>query len=89
MAVGSWLFVKELRSTWIERPQRTSLRIAGPGAARDRREFATEEELEDFLSSLAERLVAEGWILWHVDHDRRRTSPRRGPRITPDRRAES
>ena len=89
MAVGSWLFVKELRSTWVERPQRTSLRIAGPGAVRDRREFATEDELEEFLSSLAERLVAEGWILWHVDHDRRRASPRQGPRITPDRRAES
>jgi hypothetical protein len=89
MAGRSWLFVKELRSTWVERPQRRSLRVAGPGPARDRLEFATEHELEEFLTTLAERLVADGWILWHVDHDRRRAGRRRHPRISPDRRAES
>ena len=89
MAVGSWLFVKESRSTWVERSRRHALRIAGPGAARDLREFATEDELEDFLTSLADRLVAEGWILWHVDHDRRRAVRRRHPRLSPDRRAGS
>ena len=89
MAVGSWLFVDKSRSTWIERPQRNVLRIAGPGAARDLRQFATDDELEEFLTSLAERLVAEGWILWHVDYDRRRAVRRRRPRSSPDRRAES
>ena len=58
MAGGSWLFVKELKSTWIERPRRNVLRIAGPGALRDRREFTTADEIEDFLSSLVERLFA-------------------------------
>ena len=89
MAARSWLFVKDLRSTWVQRSRHTALRIAGPSATRDDHEFATEEELESFLSSLAERLVSEGWILWHVDHDRRQASRRRRPRITPDRRAES
>ena len=88
MAAGSWLFVDKLLSTWIERPRRNVLRIAGPGAARDLREFTTDDELEEFLTSLAERLVAEGWILWHVDHDRRRAVRRRRLRISPDRRAE-
>jgi hypothetical protein len=75
MGGGSWLFVKELRSTWIERPRRHVLRIAGPGAVLDRREFTTVDELEEFLSSLTDRLVAEGWILAQIDYDRRRRAP--------------
>ena len=90
MAGGSWLFVKELKSTWIERrPRRNVLHIAGPGAVRDRREFTTVAELEEFLSSLADRLDADGWILSQVDYDRRRRTRRRRLRIAVDRRDDS
>ena len=88
MAGGSWLFVKDSKSTWIERPRRNVLRIAGPGAIRDRREFTTVDELEEFLGSLADRLVAEGWILSQIDYDRRRTVRRRHSRIAVDRRGD-
>ena len=89
MSVASWLFVKESQSTWVERPQRHSLRIAGPGAAREQREFSDEASLEDFLVTLAERLTAEGWILSQVNHDRRRVARRQSLRIGPDRRTTS
>lgn len=89
MGGGSWLFVKELKSTWIECPRRNVLRIAGPGAVRDRREFTTVDELEEFLSSLVERLIAEGWILSLIDYDRRRRVRRRRLRIGVDRRDDS
>ena len=86
MGGGSWLFVKELKSTWIECPRRNVLRIAGPGAVRDQREFTTVDELEEFLSSLTDQLVAEGWILSQIDYDRRRVVRRRYLRIATDRR---
>ena len=88
MAARSWLFVKNSRCLWVVRSQRILLRIDGPDATRDERAFATEDELEAFLTALADRFVSEGWILWNVNHDRRRRrSRRRNPRITPDRRA--
>ena len=89
MGGGSWLFVKELKSTWIECPRRNVLRIAGPGAVRDQREFITVDELEEFLSSLTDQLVAEGWILPQIDYDRRRVVRRRRPGIVLDRRVDS
>ena len=89
MGNGSWLFVKELKSTWIECPRRNVLRIAGPGAVRDRREFPSVDELEEFLASLTDQLVAEGWILSQIDYDRRRVVRRRHLRLAADRRDDS
>jgi len=84
--VASWLFVKEARTTWVERPSPHSLTIAGPGNKRERREFGDESSLEAYFVALAEHLIAEGWILSQVNYDRRSSPRRHNAPIVSDRR---
>ena len=86
MHARSWLFVKDARSMWVERQERHLVRIAGPGAVRERHSFTDEASVEDFLTTLAEDLIGNGWILSQIDYDRRRLARRRHLRIAPDRR---
>jgi hypothetical protein len=87
MPDGSWLFVKGADSIWVERPHGRLMVVAGPGAARDVREFDDDPGLEAFQVQLAERLTSAGWFLWGVNRERRQTADRRkGQRGTPDRR---
>ena len=87
MPLASWLFVKDSASIWVERPYGRVLIVAGPGAVRDEREFITENALQAHQVTLAERLAADGWVLWGVDRERRaRAERRQAPRGTTDRR---
>ena len=45
MPLGSWLFIKGSESIWVERPHGRVMVVAGPGAARDVREFDTDPAL--------------------------------------------
>ena len=85
---SSWLFIKDAQSIWVERPHGRLLVVAGPGAAREERDFISEEAMNQYQITLAERLAGNGWFLWGVDRDRRQVAERRSmPRNSPDRRA--
>jgi hypothetical protein len=87
MAQGSWLFIKGSESIWVERPHGRLMIVAGPGAARDVREFDDDPAVEAFQVDLAERLTGAGWFLWGVNRERRQSRDRRqAQRGTPDRR---
>jgi len=87
MPLASWLFVKDAESIWIERPYGRVMIVAGPGTKRDQREFLSEDALQQYQISLAERLTGDGWFLWGVDRERRVRDDRRGtPRTSSDRR---
>lgn len=87
MPLASWLFVKEGRSIWVERPSGYSMIVAGPGPAREEHEFPDEDALQAFQVDLGERLVDQGWFLWGYDRERRTSGDRRADgRNTPDRR---
>jgi len=87
MPLASWLFVKGTDSIWVERPHGRVMIVAGPGAARDVREFDNDPALDAFQISLAERLTNGGWFLWGVNRERRQSRDRRTvARSTPDRR---
>ena len=87
MDQGSWLFIKGSESIWVERPHGRLMIVAGPGAARDVREFDDDGAVEAFQVSLAERLTSAGWFLWGVNRERRQAPDRRQvKRGTPDRR---
>ena len=84
---ASWLFIKDQQSIWVERPHGQLLVVAGPGKARDERDFISEEALDQFQIALAERLAGDGWFLWGVNRERRLAADRRKTsRGTPDRR---
>ena len=84
---SSWLFIKDNQSIWVERPHGRLLVVAGPGAAHEERDFISDEALDQFQITLAERLAGDGWFLWGVNRERRQTADRRGTsRGTPDRR---
>lgn len=84
---ASWLFIKDQQSIWVERPHGRLLVVAGPGKARDERDFISEEALDQFQIALAERLAGDGWFLWGVNRERRLAADRRKTsRGTPDRR---
>ena len=83
---ASWLFIKDSQSIWIERPHGRVLVVAGPGAAREQRDFISEQALDQFQMALAERLANEGWFLWGVNRERRQADRRSTRRTTPDRR---
>ena len=83
----SWLFIKDGRSIWIERPHRHSITVAGPGSTSERHHFLDEEAVEAFEVSIGERLTEAGWFLWGFDRERRHLPDRRGVvRDFPDRR---
>jgi len=87
MPQGSWLFIKGAESIWVERPHGRLMIVAGPGAARDVREFINESALDAFQVDLAERLTSDGWFLWGVNRERRQSPDRRSTKRTPtDRR---
>ena len=71
MPLASWLFLKDQKSIWVERPFGTALIIAGPDDKREQREFVSEAALDAFQVMLAERLAGDGWFLWGVNRDRR------------------
>ena len=71
MPLASWLFLKDQKSIWVERPFGTALIIAGPDDKREQREFVSEAALDAFQVTLAERLAGEGWFLWGMNRDRR------------------
>ena len=84
---ASWLFIKDSESIWVERPHGRLIIVAGPGQAHEQRDFISEEALEQFRISLAERLAGDGWFLWGVNRERRQAGDRRSTsRGTPDRR---
>jgi hypothetical protein len=84
---ASWLFIKNSQSIWVERPHGRLLVVAGPGTAREQRDFISEEALDQYQIALAERLASDGWFLWGVNRDRREAAERRRTsRGTPDRR---
>ena len=84
---ASWLFIKDSESIWVERPHGRLIIVAGPGQAHERRDFISEEALEQFQIALAERLASDGWFLWGVNRERRLVGDRRSTsRGTPDRR---
>ena len=72
MPSASWLFLKDDRSIWVERPYGTSLIVAGPGGSRETRDFISEAALDAFQVTLAERLASDGWLLWGINRDRRK-----------------
>lgn len=84
---ASWLFIKDNQSIWVERPHGRLLVVAGPGSAREQRDFISDEALEQFQIALAERLAGDGWFLWGVNRERRQGDRRQTARGTPDRRA--
>ena len=87
MPLGSWLFIKGSESIWVERPHGRVMVVAGPGAARDVREFDTDPALDAFQIALAERLTNAGYFLWGVNRERRQSRDRRTvARSNPDRR---
>jgi hypothetical protein len=87
MALASWLFVRGSESIWIERPHGRTMRIAGPGALRDERDFEDEDSLQEYQVALATRLTEAGFLLWGSDRERRTEADRRQtPRGTTDRR---
>ena len=87
MPQGSWLFIRGSESIWVERPHGLMMVVAGPGAARDIRQFQDEPALDAFQVDLAERLSSAGWFLWGVNRERRQNRDRRtNRRPTPDRR---
>ena len=84
---ASWLFIKDQQSIWVERPHGRLLVVAGPGTAREQRDFISEEALDQFQIALAEKLAADGWFLWGVNKERRVAADRRKTsRATADRR---
>ena len=87
MPLASWLFVKGSESIWIERPHDRVMVVAGPGVAREQREFTDDAALDAYQIELAERLTDGGWFLWGVNRERRLDRDRRKTaRNTPDRR---
>ena len=84
---SSWLFIKNTESIWVERPHGRLLVVAGPGAAREERDFISAEALDQFQIALAEKLAGDGWFLWGVNRERRSADRRKTPRGTADRRA--
>lgn len=85
---ASWLFIKDSRSIWVERPHGRLIVVAGPGSQHEEREFISEEALDKFQMALAERLAGDGWFLWGVNRERRQQAERRRTnRGIPDRRA--
>lgn len=88
MAPASWLFVRGPQSIRIVRPHGYALIVKGPGQSEQRNDFGSEDEVQAYQVSIAERLSEQGWILLGVDLDRRVTSDRRAAdRGTSDRRA--
>jgi hypothetical protein len=87
MPLASWLFVKGTESIWIERPHGRVMVVAGPGTARQQRDFSSEDALQQYQVTLAEELTEAGWFLWGMDRERRSSADRRqASRTTPDRR---
>jgi hypothetical protein len=74
---SSWLFVKGEESIWVERPHGRSLVVAGPGRARERHDFPSEDALQGFQVALADKLANAGWLLWGVNRHRRSSPDRR------------
>lgn len=72
--------MRDSESIWIERPHGFTLVIAGPGKAREHREFPDEQAMEAYQMAVAERLAEAGWFLWDFNRDRRLGSDRRGAR---------
>jgi hypothetical protein len=86
---ASWLFVRNDQSIWVVRPLRYTMIVSGPGRTGARHEFASDEEIERFQTSMAEELTNAGWMLIGVGRDRRGGSDRRGSgREVPGRRRE-
>ena len=59
----SWLFIKDNKSIWVERPHGRLLVVAGPGPEHEQRDFISDEALDQFQMALAERLAGDGWFL--------------------------
>ena len=86
---SSWLFIKDNKSIWVERPHGRLLIVAGPGTEHEQRDFISDEALDQFQISLAERLAGDGWFLWGVNRERRIAAERRSvSRGTADRRTQ-
>ena len=86
---SSWLFIKDNKSIWVERPHGRLLVVAGPGPEHEQRDFISDEALDQFQMALAERLAGDGWFLWGVNRERRLAADRRRiSRGTVDRRTQ-
>jgi hypothetical protein len=86
---SSWLFIKDNKSIWVERPHGRLLVVAGPGPEHEQRDFISDEALDQFQIALAERLAGDGWFLWGVNRERRLAADRRRvSRGTTDRRTQ-
>jgi hypothetical protein len=83
-----WVFQREAAETRIAHGEdERLLTVASPDAPVVQRRFATIEALVEYQTELETRLRREGWILHHVEPDRRVRADRRGQRRAgPDRR---
>ena len=62
--------------------------IYGPGALQQCFRFSTDSARDAYQVSMTERLIADGWVLWGVDRDRRQGEERRQvARDSADRRS--
>jgi hypothetical protein len=70
---GAWLFARDGESFWIRRCDDRDLevRLNGPSGFHTY-QFSDEDELEEFLANVEERLLDTGWTFQRFESDEER-----------------